>query len=441
MPTKLQKVNSRKIAAEIIFRLVENKTTLAQFDKLVEPYQLSNADRSFIWRVCFDTAKYYHYYLSILPRYIDAKKTKAMIKVLIIIGFVQLEHTNQPDYAVISETVNAAHTLKLSWAKKLINAVLRKHQRNLLENKTQSTQVELLSLPYWLKESLKSDYNNQASYIANLLLNDANVYLRINQTKISKNTYISYLENEGINYTDIDLIPNCICINQSIKIHSLPFYSEGYFSVQDLSAQYASHLVSIKPNSNVLDACAAPGGKSLHLLESFKNINLVTLDNDAKRLTRLEENLSRLQLNPKAIKIICADATQTDTWWNNQLFDTILLDAPCSATGVIRRHPDIKLVRTETDISITCSLQAKLLNKLWPLLKPGGQLLYMTCSLLKRENDDQIKQFLESKNGNSAIVNDISVNLPGQKTTYGYQVFPKISDGFYYALLTKKFNQ
>ncbi|MCF6775740.1 16S rRNA (cytosine(967)-C(5))-methyltransferase RsmB [Thiotrichales bacterium 19X7-9] len=437
MPTKA-KINTRKITAKIIHKLFENKATLAQFEVLIKPYQLNDNDRNFVWRLCFDTAKYYHHYLLILQNYINPNKTKNLVKILIIIGLVQLEHTSQPDYAVISETVNAADLLKLSWAKNLINAVLRKHQRQLSKIQTTINSTENFSLPKWLYQALTTDYEDQASHIAQLLLNDAQLYLRINQSKISTNDYINILEKENIEYSAVDIISNCICIDRSTKIQSLPFYNDGYFSIQDLSAQYAKHLIEIKPNSNILDACAAPGGKSLHLLESFKDINLVALDNDAKRLTRLEENLSRLQLNPKAIKIICADATQTNVWWNNQLFDTILLDAPCSATGVIRRHPDIKLVRTEADINMTCALQAKLLNNLWPLLKPGGQLLYMTCSLLKRENDDQIHQFLDTHN--DAIIEKISVKLPGKNTTYGYQAFPEISDGFYYTLLSKRSN-
>ncbi|MCF6767130.1 16S rRNA (cytosine(967)-C(5))-methyltransferase RsmB [Thiotrichales bacterium 19S11-10] len=442
MNTKLPNYNPQAIAFTVLDQVANNGKNLDCFDPIIKNYTHDNKVRSLTWKLCFETARYYHYYLPIAAEFVNFKKTKKQVVLLIIIGLVQLDRFSSPDHVSIFETVNAAKLLKFSWASKLINAVLRQFQRNKSKSlKYQLSPFSELSLPQWLYDKIKVNYQKDFDKVGHYLLRDADLFLRVNQKKISANEYLKLLQKN--NYIDASLqkLSNCIKISRSIKVKNLPFFSDGYFSIQDLSAQYAITLFPIKPNEKILDACAAPGGKTTALLENYSNIQLTALDIDNSRIDRLKENLQRLELyHSNNIKTICANALDIETWWNGELYDHILLDAPCSATGVIRRHPEIKILRSEADIKAICQIQKQLLNCLWKLVKPGGHLLYITCSLLQDENEQQIENFINSNSESNISVQPISIDLPGIKLNYGYQIIPELSDGFYYSLLKKSKN-
>ena len=258
--------------------------------------------------------------------------------------------------------------------------------------------------------------------------------LRVNLGQIDRQHYLAALEKEDIVATPHAYVRSTIILKEPIEVEALPGFLEGEISVQDVSAQCAIELLNIKPRMRVLDACAAPGGKTCHMLEQNTSIEVVALDKDQKRLDRVLENLKRLQL--RAI-VVHGDGIELNTWWDGEEFDRILLDAPCSATGVIRRHPDIRVLRTLEEVQqITC-VQASLLKSIWKTLVVGGRLLYVTCSVLRQENDDQIESFLKAHEAASCV----ELSLPwGRRTSFGWQCLPGESqgDGFYYALLEKQ---
>lgn len=433
---KNKSFNTRQLACQYLLKIQEKTLNLAQFDAWVSHYNLSDNDRSFLRRLVFETCRYFHYYQTIAKKFIKLNKTKKPVINLIIIGFIQLDLFDQPDYAIISETVNAAKNLNYQFAASMINAVLRNYQRHKKNN-----QNDKISLPNWLLESLEKDYPKNHLDIKKYLNSDADLYLRINQTQTTLDTFCEQLKSKNIAVkqpSNVTFFKESLLLDKNTKVTELPFFSEGYFSIQDLSAQSFIRLLPIKSGEKILDACAAPGGKTTYLLENFSNIHLTAIDTENTRLNKLKENISRLKLDHisnNQLNIIHSDATNLDNWWNKEAFDHVILDAPCSATGVIRRHPDIKISRTEEDVQNIIQIQKKLLNQLWKTLKNKGYLLYITCSILQSENDKQIEQFINS-HSNAKIIN-IQIPLEGIKTNYGYQIFPKISDGFYYALIQK----
>ena len=259
-------------------------------------------------------------------------------------------------------------------------------------------------------------------------------HLRVNVLRTSGENYLEELQQAGIRAQQIDLTPCAVQVMDPVDVTRLPGFDDGQVSVQDAGAQLAAGLLDLQPGALVLDACAAPGGKTAHIRETQPQIAGITaLDIDEHRIARLHDNLTRLRLDATAFR---ADAARTETWWDGRLFDRILLDAPCSATGVIRRHPDIKRLKTPGQVPALQTSQAGLLAALWPLLKPGGRLLYCTCSLLIDENDRVIETFLD--NHPAANLDTIPAQW-GIATDYGRQLLPCLddTDGFYYALLGK----
>ena len=272
--------------------------------------------------------------------------------------------------------------------------------------------------------------------------------LRVNQLSHTREQYLKLLEDKGLAARACPLTQQGVLLEQAVAVEQLPLFNEGAVSVQDSAAQLCAEYLAPQNGEIILDACAAPGGKTLHLMESCPELKQLTaIDVSAKRLERVTENIKRVmpQLESK-ISLIAADANDIEQWWDSELFDRILLDAPCSATGVIRRHPDIKRIRQPSEVDALIQTQQKLLNNLWKTLKPGGTLLYATCSVLPEENVMQIKRFLNTHNDAQTI--DFKVSL-GQNTEYGMQLLPTVeinnntnvqgnSDGFFYCLLQKK---
>ena len=348
------------------------------------------------------------------------------------LGLYQLLCTRVPAYAAISETVTAAKQLGFEPLSGLVNAVLRRVSRETEEFSAGLEQAH--GLPSWLFKRLKKDWADQLPEISYNLKQIAPLTLRVNVNQVSRAEYLEILEEDGFEARACELSDVGIVLEQNVHIPNLPGYEEGGFSVQDEHAQLCATLLPNLEGKVVVDACAAPGGKTAHILEKYSPKKLYAIDQDAKRLVRVAENLERLGLNEYAdVEIVTADTT---TWSAPSEVDCIVLDAPCSAIGVIRRHPDIRLLRQSTDIAKTVELQKQILNNMWQQLKVGGTMLYITCSILKAENEQQMVQFFADHG--DAKETKIEADW-GIEQIHGRQLFPETDrgDGFYYCLIEK----
>ncbi len=348
---------------------------------------------------------------------------------LLLISLYQLSHSKTASHTIVNHAVSAARQLTSHGGMAgLVNAVLRNfiRQQALLLEQTLQTEVTKFSYPDWWIDALKRQYPQQ--YQSILLAGNQHppMTVRINQRQISLCDYLSMLVAHGI---DAEVLwDNALKIIQPVSVEKLPGFADGLVSVQDAGAQLAAPLLAVGDGMRILDACAAPGGKSTHLLE-IADIELTILDNNADRLQRVTENLVRLKLF--AHKIIAGDACYPKQWWDGQLFDRIMVDAPCSASGVVSRHPDIKWHRKPEDITRFAQNQLAILEGMWPLLKPGARLLYITCSIFKEENDWLINKFLL----NHPEAKQLPVAHPQLSSR---QLLPNDRhDGFFYALLQK----
>lgn len=417
---------------------------------LLEPLlnQVSDKDKGFAHELLLGTLRQWWALSRIGESLIENEVTDKGVWAGLNIGLYQLLYMDTPDYASIGETVEAVKQLDKGYGAGLINAILRKVQKNPAKFAKQINKNH--SLPNWLAKQLKQDWGEYYTELGQALRQPAPIFLRINPQFSTLENYAKLLDEQGIGYDWANLgfeNTQTIRLTDNVKVTVLPHFADGWVSVQDLHAQLSAHILASlqfdKP-IHVLDACTAPGGKLAHLLELFhveqsnQPFDTITaIDNDPKRLQRVSENLERLRLQHKNVKLVCDDAT---TFKGEEKFDVIVLDAPCTATGVIRRHPDIALLRTENDVIQTAELQAKILVNCWQNLAKGGHLLYITCSMLKAENEHQIEAFLAKQK--DAEVVDFALTLPNQiKRTVGYQCLPldpNGGDGFFYALLKKQ---
>ena len=431
-------MNLRALAAKAVCRVVETGLTLDAALAECLPGVERRDDRGFLKELSFGTLRWYDQLAFLLERYLD-KPLKARdrdIGILILVGLYQLHYIDTPAHAATSETVNATVDLGKEWAKPLVNAVLRRSQRDYPRLKAELARYPDAnhSHPGWLVDSIKQDWPAQWEAILQANNQRPPQHLRVNGLRTSRENYLEDLQQAGIPAQQCDLAPTAIQVLDPVDVTRLPGFDDGHVSVQDAGAQLAATLLDPQPGQRVLDACAAPGGKTAHICELQPAIAEITaLDIDGKRLERLRDTLGRLKLDATVTR---ADAARTDTWWDGRLFDRILLDAPCSATGVIRRHPDIKRLKSPEQVPALQTSQTELLAALWPLLKPGGRLLYSTCSLLHDENDRVIETFLEDHP--PAELETIRVEW-GCATGYGRQLLPCLddTDGFYYAVLTR----
>ena len=431
-------MNLRALAAKAVCRVIDTGLTLDAAMAEYLPVIERSDDRGFVKELCFGTLRWFDQLEFILERYLDKplKARDSDLRVLILVGLYQLHHLDTPPHAAVSETVDATVELDKAWAKPLVNALLRRSQREYhrLKPELDRNPGVLHSHPDWLTDRIKADWPDLWEAILQANNERPPQHLRVNVLRISRENYLEDLQQAGIRAQKCDLTPCTIQVLDPVDVNRLPGFADGHVSVQDAGAQLAAGLLDLQPGNSVVDACAAPGGKTAHICETQPQIAGITaLDIDEKRLERLRDTLNRLQL---ASTVIRADATRTETWWDGCLFDRILLDAPCSATGVIRRHPDIKRLKTPDQVPALQTIQTGLLAALWPLLKPGGRLLYSTCSLLRGENDGVIDTFLES---HPAAHPETFRASWGIATEYGRQLLPGLNDtdGFYYAVLTK----
>ncbi|MBP3865773.1 MAG: 16S rRNA (cytosine(967)-C(5))-methyltransferase RsmB [Pseudomonas sp.] len=430
-------MNPRLAAAKALTAVLNGKASLNSS----LPLQLDKVevrDRGLTQDLAFGTARWQPR-LSALANKLLQKPFKAAdadVEALLLVGLYQLLYTRIPAHAAIGETVGCADKLKKPWAKALLNAVLRNAQREseALLAELERDPVVRTAHPRWLQKSLKAFWPEQWEAIC--AANNAHppMILRVNRRHHSRDAYLQLLVEAGIEAQPCTFSQDGIVLAAACDVRNLPGFAEGWISVQDEAAQLAADLLDLAPGQRVLDACCAPGGKTCHILEvEPKLAGVVAVDLEAKRLVRVRENLERLGLSAE---LIAADDRDTATWWDGKPFQRILLDAPCSATGVIRRHPDIKLTRQPDDIAALATLQGELLDAMWPTLEVDGILLYATCSTLPTENTEVIEAFLARTPGAREL--DIAVQF-GIKQPHGRQLLAQEGghDGFYYAKLIK----
>ncbi|HCN66141.1 MAG TPA: 16S rRNA (cytosine(967)-C(5))-methyltransferase [Pseudomonas sp.] len=430
-------MNPRLAAAKALTAVLNGKASLnsslpLQLDKV------EARDRGLTQDLAFGTARWYPR-LSALANKLLQKPFKAAdadVEALLLVGLYQLLYTRVPAHAAIGETVGCADKLKKPWAKGLLNAVLRNAQRDseTLLAELEHDPVVRTAHPRWLQKSLKAFWPQQWEAIC--AANNAHppMILRVNRRHKTRDQYLQLLAESDVQAQPCVYSRDGIVLAEACDVRNLPGFAEGWISVQDEAAQLAADLLDLAPGQRVLDACCAPGGKTCHILEAEPQLaGVVAVDLEAKRLVRVRENLERLGLSAE---LIAADGRDTATWWDGKPFQRILLDAPCSATGVIRRHPDIKLTRQPDDIAALASLQGELLDAMWQTLEVGGILLYATCSTLPTENTEVIEAFLARTPGAREL--DIAGQF-GIKQPHGRQLLAQEGghDGFYYAKLIK----
>ena len=430
-------MNPRLAAAKALAAVLNGKASLnsslpTQMDKV------EDRDRGFTQDRAFGTARWQPRLSALAAKLLQKpfKAADADVEALLLVGLYQLLYTRVPAHAAIGETVGCADKLKKPWAKALLNAVLRRAQREseALLAELEHDPVVRTAHPRWLQKSLKAFWPEQWEAIC--AANNAHppMILRVNRRHHARDAYLGLLSEAGIAATPCVYSPDGIILDAAADVRSLPGFAEGWISVQDEAAQLAADLLDLAPGQRVLDACCAPGGKTCHILEAEPELaGVVGVDLEAKRLVRVRENLARLGLSAD---LIAADGRDTATWWDGKPFQRILLDAPCSATGVIRRHPDIKLTRQPDDIAALAVLQGELLDAMWITLDVGGILLYATCSTLPTENTEVIEAFLARTPGAREL--DIA-SQAGIKQPHGRQLLAQEGghDGFYYAKLIK----
>jgi 16S rRNA (cytosine967-C5)-methyltransferase len=430
-------MNPRLAAAQALTAVLQGRASLGgSLPPLLERVEVR--DRGLVQELAFGTARWQPRLALLVEKLLEKpfKTADRDVEALLLVGLYQLFYTRVPAHAAIGETVGCSDKLKKPWAKGLLNAVLRRAQREgeALFAELERDPVSRTAHPRWLQKRLKADWPEhwEAICAANNL--HPPLILRVNRRQGSRDSYLDELRGAGLEAEPCAFSADGIRLLQPCDVTGLPGFAEGRVSVQDEAAQLAADLLELAPGQRVLDACAAPGGKTCHLLEREPGLaEVIALDAEPLRLTRVRENLKRLGLQAT---LVAADGRDSAVWWDGQPFQRILLDAPCSATGVIRRHPDIKLTRQAEDITALAQLQGELLDAIWPTLDVGGILVYATCSVLPEENSANIGAFLARTPGAREL--DIAGDF-GLKPAHGRQLLPQPDghDGFYYAKLMK----
>ena len=361
-----------------------------------------------------------------MPRPLGAKDGE--LRALLLAGFAQIDALALPAHAALAATVEAARVLGRPHQAGLVNALLRRAQREGLPPAEAAA-----AWPAWLKKRVESDWPQQAAAIYAASQQEAPMWLRVNRRWVSRESYLAMLAETGIAAQADPLLADALRLDAPQPVQQLPGFELGLVSVQDAAAQAVADALAPAPGARVLDACAAPGGKAAHLAERDATLRIVALDVDARRVRRMQEGFARLRLELDAR---VADAAQPAAWWDGAAFDAILIDAPCSASGIVRRQPDVLLHRREADLAALLRTQAQLLDALWPLLAPGGSLVYATCSILRAENAAQVEAFLARTA--DARLQALDARY-GHDTGFGHQRLSGEDgrDGFFYARLRR----
>lgn len=401
---------------------------------------LAPQDQALTKQLLFGCLRYYHQLKTIADHLLN-KPFKAKdqdLLLIIVLGLYQLKYLSTPDHAAISESVELSRKINKSWAAGLINGVLRRFQREsekIQQELKKSLQFQY-SHPGWIVKKISSDWNDSANDILNANNLHAPMIIRVNTLRQTREEYLALLSENKIVAKAHAIAPDAIELEKAVDVYQLPGFTEGLVTIQDAAPQLAVELLDLKPEQNVLDGCAAPGGKTTHLLQRENSIHLTAVEMSASRAEKIQQTLQRMQLTAN-VKI--SDICDRQSWWDGELFDRILLDVPCSASGVIRRNPDIKVHRKVTDIQPLIEIQKSILDTAWQLLKPNGILVYATCSIFKIENEEQIKQFKSRHlTSNIDMPESIEKYLP-KHAEIGYQIFPNefAMDGFYLCGLRK----
>lgn len=411
-------------AQTILLKVLQDKISYKQsFTKETSP---------FTKEICFGVCRHF-YLLAAIAESLVKKKPKDLRQwVGILIGLYQIKFLSTPDYAAVKETVNL---FKSPWEKNFVNAILRNYQRKQAEinQKITNNPEAMYNHPSWFIDKIKKSWPAQWQNILHANNQRPPLSIRVNNAKISTADYLKLLQKAEIEAVASKECASGIIITKPLQASDLPGFKDGLVSVQDLAAQLAAEILDLKPKQRVLDACAAPGGKTCHILEKQPDLSsCIAIDVDTQRAQKIEENLKRLK---QRADVVIADCTDIKSWWDGKHFDRILLDAPCSATGVMRRHPDIKLLRTSSEIQTITQVQKKLLHKLWQLLAPGGKLIYATCSILPEENSEQIQSFVQT----NADCKEVQIDKFTSNSKFGLQILPGENnmDGFFYCILQK----
>ena len=431
----------RAVSAEIVDAVVYGGESLDAAITKNEP-RIQATDRPLLRMLCYGCLRNHWRLQGWLSQLISKpfRKRDRVVSALLAIGLYQITEMRIPDHAVVSETVDAVRQLRRPKLAGLVNACLRRFVRENIAETAAMDEESQWNHPAWMIDRLRDDWPDDYQAILTANNERAPMWLRANASKNSAAAYLKRLQEIGIEADLLTGVPEAVRLRAPQAVDGLPGFATGDASVQDAAAQIAAHWLLRDAQGHLLDACAAPGGKSGHLLELGENrVSLTAVDNDAARVVSIAENLRRIG---RSATLITADASNPKEWWDGVPFDGILLDAPCSASGVIRRHPDIKLLRRESDLGKLAAIQRAMLDALWPLLAEGGTLLYATCSVFAVENDELTGQFL--RDHGDAVENDV---LPNnnirdlmQRRACGYQILPGTAglDGFYYAALHKK---
>jgi len=433
-----RKVDIRVVAVQAMRQLFEDgrsfKTVLVDAENRVP----SNV-RPRLRAVCFEWARW----ATQLEAMVDSKLDKPLrnkdydVYLLMQLGVLELTYMNTPAHTAVNECVKALKGLKRGWAKGLVNAVLRNTQRAPLSIDSLN-RSERYAYPDWWIKQLKQDWPNDLDSILDAGNQRAPMTLRVNRLEANVDETLVQFDKSGLTAEAHAHAPDAITLTEPVPVSAIPGFNDGQISVQDAAAQMIVPLLnkaSVNPK-RILDACSAPGGKTAHLLETYPNAKVLAIDHSAERLKRVTETLTRLSLNNRA-RIKACDAAALSDWWDGEAFDLVLLDAPCTGSGVIRRHPDIKHTRRGEDVTSLAEQQMHLLQSLWSTVAVGGYLLYATCSVFKKENVHQVERFISDHNDakdetpkglNWAIAQSV-----------GYQVLPGQNnmDGFFYALIGK----
>ncbi|GAK87140.1 ribosomal RNA small subunit methyltransferase B [Vibrio ponticus] len=425
-------MNVRAAAANVLFQVVDKGQSLSNALPAAQQ-QIRPRDHALLQEICYGALRYLPRLEYIANELMDKplKGKQRVFHHLILVGIYQLSFMRIPAHAAVGETVEGTKDLKGPRLRGLINAVLRNYQRNQeqLDEQAISHNAGKYGHPSWLLKLLQQAYPEQWQNIVEANNSKAPMWLRVNHQHHSRDEYQALLDKEGIETSLHPQAADALKLATPCDVTKLPGFEKGWVSVQDAAAQLSLDYLTPQDGELILDCCAAPGGKTAHILERTKDAQVVAIDCDDSRLKRVHDNLKRLNLQAE---VICGDARKPQDWWHGEQFDRILLDAPCSATGVIRRHPDIKWLRRADDIDALAELQSEIIDAMWQQLKPGGTLVYATCSITPQENKLQVKAFLERTK--DAQLQGSESDNPGRQILPGEDDM----DGFYYAVMTKK---
>jgi len=424
---------SRVAAARVLDAVLHRGRSLKAELAAALPKLEDSRDRALVEAICFAALRQRARYDAALKAWIakPLPKRDDELRALLHVGFAQVDALGLPAHAAVDATVEATRSLGRAHQAGMVNALLRRALREPLPEAHPAD-----AWPAWLRDRLRADWPEDYEALLAASATPAPTWLRVNPRLIARDAYAVKLHEAGIGSTAPDGFADALRVDGSLSVATLPGFAAGEVSVQDGAAQRVADALSPAPGARVFDACAAPGGKSAHLLERDRSLRLTAVDSDERRLRKVAETLARLQLDGD-VTLRAADASKPDDWWDGVPFDAILLDAPCTATGIVRRQPDILLHRRKSDLAAVVELQARLLDAAWTMLRPGGVLLYATCSILKAENERQVADFLARTPDASADALDERF---GRATGNGRQRLPGEDgmDGFFYARLTKR---